>query len=480
MHNVRHVIVFLLVLLLGACATQETKDAGVVQHVLSIGRDGDREIVEPGATIRKRNPGAGFAYAKDHVFDDILDGIAAFAYDGDGRPRPIELVIFIHGGLNTETGSLRRALQTYKKVLAAGDNDKYPIFVNWRSGPIDTYTSHLARIRQGEISPTAKLSSPLYLMTDIANSLVNTPKSWLVTGLHMIETTADRPQKDAYLEEFRDGRHNVLFTGNSEHHRLRRSLLWLGGSPARLLTTPVTYTMAKPAWDIMLRRTNTPFYTPDDLDRCRRARCTGRENGNGALYQFLLALRPLTEQLGNAGAPVSITLVGHSMGAIIVNRIVSLDLDLPIKNIVHMASADSINNLLDRVVSYIQRKAPDVSFYSLSLHPENEDRETNLLATIPSGSLLVWIDTMYTTPETVLDRRSGRWENMARALALVPDDARPHMFFKIYGLNDAGGKADNDGIVSEPQRHGDFDRLRFWLDETWWPPTPPEQRFGRQ
>ena len=136
-----------------------------------------------------------------------------------------------------------------------------------------------------------------------------------------------------------------------------------------------------------------------------------------------------------------------------------------------MASADSITNLLDRVVPFIEREnarpGADVRFYSLSLHPENEDREASVGGLSPSGSLLVWIDNMYTTPETVLDKRSGRWTNMERALPLISAQARSKMFFKIYGLNDCGTDR-QDGVIAEPQEHGDFDNLPFWREETWW------------
>ena len=132
-----------------------------------------------------------------------------------------------------------------------------------------------------------------------------------------------------------------------------------------------------------------------------------------------------------------------------------------------MASADSINNLLDRVVPYLLRQDNDVRFYSLSLHPENEDREVSVYGLAPSGSLLVWIDNMFTTPETVLDRRSGRWENMERALPLIQTEAREKMFFKIYGLNNCGNETIN-GVITEPQEHGDFDDLAFWDETTWW------------
>ncbi|MCW5200827.1 hypothetical protein VU07_03320 [Desulfobulbus sp. F4] len=68
------------------------------------------------------------------------------------------------------------------------------------------------------------------------------------------------------------------------------------------------------------------------------------------------------------------------------------------------------------------------------LHPDNEDREEAWNSLVPSGSLLTWIDNMYTSPETVLDKRSGRWDNIKTAIQYLPKDAKRNMHFKIFGL----------------------------------------------
>lgn len=348
-----------------------------------------------------------------------------------------------------------------------------------------------------EISDTAKLTSPVYLLTDIASAIVNAPKSWLVTSEHSLDTVFGRTKKDAYLKDFSTGAHKVYFTGDSYSggfNRLGRRATWIATGPVKVVTTPFTYTLAKPAWDVMLRRTNTPFFTPEDLaipidpvtkQKIHRVDIYGKR-GRGALNRFLDVLQR------KFGKRLRLTLIGHSMGAIIVNRMVGLSDDvprcfdaddsncshdhLPIDKIVHMASADSINSLFEKVLPYLKNH-PQTKFYSLSLHPENEDRERNQVGMVPSGSLLVWIDNMYTTPETVLDKRSGRWENMERALPFIHHDLRSRMYFKIFGLdkngNSENGGADENGKpkrewLTSPQKHGDFDELRFWLEDTWW------------
>ena len=46
------------------------------------------------------------------------------------------------------------------------------------------------------------------------------------------------------------------------------------------------------------------------------------------------------------------------------------------------------------------------------LHPTNEEQEQSAFGLAPEGSLLIWLDYMLTSPETSLDRRAGRWDNI--------------------------------------------------------------------
>jgi hypothetical protein len=247
------------------------------------------------------------------------------------------------------------------------------------------------------------------------------------------------------------------------------------------------------------------FYTPEDLKLqedvrpptyyAERRHVERGKPGSGALYSFLEKLKDVPG--------IKITLVGHSMGAIVVNKIVLLKPELPYKNIVHMASADSINNLFNMVVPYINysiekkkdeckmpKESPECTewakgqaaqFYSLMLHPDNEDREEAWGGLVPSGSLLTWIDNMYTSPETVLDKRSGRWDNIKSSIKFLPTEVAKNTHFKIFGLGlNKGEKCDEEkflvalGLKEEgykkcdkPQKHGDFDRMPFWNEATW-------------
>jgi hypothetical protein len=58
-----------------------------------------------------------------------------------------EMLIYIHGGLNGEDKALERAKKKYKLILNDKENPRYPVFVNWRSGPVTTYNSPFAHLK---------------------------------------------------------------------------------------------------------------------------------------------------------------------------------------------------------------------------------------------------------------------------------------------------------------------------------------------
>ncbi|PSW14406.1 hypothetical protein C9J01_08180 [Photobacterium rosenbergii] len=401
--------------------------------------------------------------------------------------KKLEILLYIHGGLNTTKDSINRA---YTKSADIKKSCIYPIFINWKSGPFTTYNDHLSRIRQGEISDSAIFTSPVYLLTDLANSIINTPKSWAVVGSNSFNSTigANYTKYQSPDSETDDSKEEsqpyVFYTNNdSEFSSIGRSSLWFLTSPIKIFTTPFAYTLPKPAWDMMLRRTNTQFITPSDFTSFKiinpsNSNNTGNikpagnkkpniRNGRGILTEFITFLSDhLNDNKLYKDKEIEVTVIGHSMGAIVVNKLISIKHDLKIKNIIHLASADSIENLFTSVVPYL-RDNPNTHFYSLSLHPENENREVTWKGALPSGSLLVWIDEMYTTPESILGKRSGRWDKMERTLKLIPKDKQiaERMHFKIYGINEANSAK---GIIKSPQKHGEFGDTEFWLKETWW------------
>jgi hypothetical protein len=441
-----------------ACATAPPiVDEQAANHMINIDRNGNfvpvatNQRIDLGAGEDQRDRDLQQAYKSDKedallkasglkaYWDALEIAMRAHADQHDGRLR---ILLYLHGGLNTERHSILRARDHYGRILC--ETDMYPIFVNWRSGPVDAYMRHLTRIRQGRKSNTALWTSPIYLLSDLLGSVAYAPRSWLDQGKHSWDSTIQRePDRwAAYLKS----PYQIQHAEDAEDYSdTGRGALWLATSPVKMVTTPFTYTLAKPAWDIMRRRTKTMFVKPDEFHNFP-IRLDREHPGTGALTLFL---GQLSQFQRDPNLQVEIILFGHSMGAIVCNEVVRAFPELNITTIVHMASADSIYNLLGKTVPFLETH-PATHFYALFLAPKNEDRETSAWGLTPSGSLLTWIDNSFSTPATLPDRRAGRWSNMRRALHLIPQPVLDRMHFKIFGLG------------TGPQTHGAFDDFPYW------------------
>ena len=374
-----------------------------------------------------------------------------------------EILIFIHGGLNTNTTSLRRTKDLlFKKSLT--NKCRFPIFINWRSGPFSSYKDHLISIRQGtDGGLLAKATSPLYFVTDIAQAAIGAPKSWLVQSKHSIRSTvmqdfsdydalqdcaADQGRKLACKPSFE------LDCKTGKNRRGWRTALWWTTSPAKTVITPLTFELGKAAWNVMLHRTNSLLWKSCSL----QTGCVERQDvpdsyglGQGALSKLIRSIEAITRD----DDAYEITLVGHSMGAIVINRIVAAMPQLPVQNIVFLAAADSIRNTQYGALRYLKDNQ-QARFYSWMLHPDNEARELPGWGFAPSGSLLAWIDTMFTTPESLLDYRFGRWDSIKQFPELFSDEIATRSRLMVFPRDKQ----------SAPHAHGDFNECQFWkLDD---------------
>ncbi len=159
--------------------------------------------------------------------------------------------------------------------------------------------------------------------------------------------------------------------------------------------------------------------------------------------------------------PIDITLVGHSMGAIVIDQLLRYEPDLKVKNIVFMAAATTVEDYRDTVNPYLANH-PETQMYHLILHPLAEVSERNFLDLTPRGSLLVWIDNYFTDPPTPLGRRVGRFANLIPELTFADSKIKRQLHLKVFRV---GG----DLRCTSPQKHGDFGSFPFW-DEKFWNP----------
>jgi hypothetical protein len=195
------------------------------------------------------------------------------------------------------------------------------------------------------------------------------------------------------------------------------------------------------------------------------------------------------------GTIPQITLVGHSMGAIILNRVVR-DTKIEFTNIVYMGAACSIEDFSTSVLPYM-RQHTNSQFYSLSLHPVAEAGEVCWMAAdlLPRGSLLIWLDNFLMNPVTEQERTFGRWRNLFRTSATGepvikrffdnPDSEslKLRLHFRAFSV----GAGDQDQMrrmkyqwndnprpktrcdrCDTPLAHGDFTEMPYWSKDYWW------------
>lgn len=91
------------------------KDNGVINHVISISRDGELEKIVPG----KATP-VNRAYQGKRIvsgdFEHILRGISHFPRNKKGE---IDVLIYIHGGLNSKSYAMNRVDKSYQRIRDA-------------------------------------------------------------------------------------------------------------------------------------------------------------------------------------------------------------------------------------------------------------------------------------------------------------------------------------------------------------------------
>jgi hypothetical protein len=179
------------------------------------------------------------------------------------------------------------------------------------------------------------------------------------------------------------------------------------------------------------------------------------------------------EDFQKAHPEFEITLVGHSMGAIVLDELVRQSIGhVFYSNIVYLAGASSARDFQRCVVPYLvaqtlQPTEKRTQFYNLCLHPVNDLRERVWYDVVPRGSLLVWIDDFLSEPATPLDRTMGRWDNIVQAVYTVPPTIAGQVHLKAFSFEE-----DEAMFLQNPQQHGQFTDVRYW-DPTLWTSPPP-------
>ena len=458
---------------------------------------------------------------------EVMSYLQETIWAGFKQSGKTNLLLFIHGGLNDRDLGLQHYLDNYQGIF---DRNYYPVFIVWPSGWRDTYLEHLLWVRQGIKMVTvgekvfSLTTSPLMLFGDVGRGLARLPMVIANNTRSDRETIISARKLDGgsavrdYQKLVAEG---CLAHIEDDYSRVSDRII---RDTSYALTLPVKYFAAslidgfgKGAWDNMLRRTQIVYPARKDPARRerviediaaaepsptnpqntrRRTRKAKRERryaaaGLPAFFEIMEQLQKTDPTLGE------ITVVGHSMGTIILNR-VARDTTINFANIVYLAAACSVEDFSTSVLPYV-RQQENTQFYGLSLHPVAEAGEWYLIAgdLVPRGCLLVWTDNFLANPVSEEERTFGRWNNLFRSSATGEpvlrqfyDNAgsttlKSRLHFRAFSVG--FGRRDqlrpvkyqwNENSIPKeiqercdnPLSHGDFPDLPYWLPDFWWKP----------
>jgi pimeloyl-ACP methyl ester carboxylesterase len=377
----------------------------------------------------------------EQYLQKILDGIdeyAVRAWNKKTTGNAPGILIDAHGGLNTYSSAFQRA---HNFLEAQGDPQRYPnlssyylLHINWNASIFSSLWDDLMRIRQGEInSLVAVPTAPGFFVGYTVNSILGAPRSLY-------------SQMDNTLEGF-----HPEIPGETTGDRILIGAQYFLTYPIRAVTVPFIQGFGTPGWENMKRRDAFVFARIlRPYDRYLSPPREYAERGAGrALMEKLKDRIPeqgkwKTEN-GRVG-PMQITLVGHSMGTLVMNHLLEAFPEMYFDRIIYMAAACSIEDFENIVLPYL-RMHPDTKFWGFSLAKVDEAREQGVIDLYERGSLLVWIDNLFEDVRTPWQRRFGKARNLERYYKLPPGFDHTRVCIVSY-----------KGRSGEPRKHGDFSK----------------------
>jgi pimeloyl-ACP methyl ester carboxylesterase len=399
--------------------------------------------------------------AEEYTYEQQLNGII----DGIKKSGRRKILIFVFGGMNSLDQTVAKSDELSKIIYSK--SDYYPIFINWESQLFDCYFDHLFFIRRGVYSYTlGPVLSPFYLVSDVARAVTRLPVNLIYQSYGLAYSDYEMPQLDeATVEKIRKMKIQVCL-GKDYSPRyyayVRRGVYFLG-FPFRVLTTTLIDNCGKSAWDVMKRRSRTMFIKAYPYE-------TGLENEiklalsppDGAMALFMDRMITLNRE---DPKKYEITVIGHSMGPIIVNEMVTRYPELPFKNIVFMAAACSTRETVKALKPYLKMH-PKTMFYNLCIHPNRDSQDMMTYGVLPRGSVLEWIDLFFANPISESDMCIGQWVNAMYLLPRMMRGVEHQVVNKAFGVDDP---ETNTIRLNMPEQHTDFSNpvLRFWKPSFW-------------
>lgn len=493
-------------------------------------------IDKEGRAIEPVKPFAPLEDRYDEYVKNLFKDLAAYCR-GQAR-KPCKVLFYFHGGLNSRESSVKRATKLTGRIRQEGVypifvNWRSSLFSSWwdhvahvRSGFWMDGTQVLAPYYIAADEVKAIAEAPRAWVAEARHAF---PRQQAAGNLAL---ATYRTMVEEY-EQFKGSSMpvNDLLVEGSHPPRLlderTRGEKWLPHGTViltagtKLLGGPlVVQAGGTGGWDIMQRRALMLFRTeaefrnippeaieeartgvdaapPEQQEAVEKARTYDTAGGAFAYFitrfqtEFLpqfcttqtYVSRPSPEQSepksheeGDRSCPdlLELSLVGHSMGAIIIDHLLRFAPNLEVRNIVFMGAATSVEDYRDTVDAYLDRHNGDGNLalgprmYHLVLHPMAESTERNLLDLAPRGSLLVWIDNYFTEPISPLGRRVGRFSNVVPELRFAAKEIRNRIHLKVFRLERKLG-------CWNPRKHTDFGRFPFWDERFWDPDTPTDE-----
>jgi pimeloyl-ACP methyl ester carboxylesterase len=522
----RRLAVLILLCAMGGCKGESGAQGRIPEHVIRLNRDGliidareasqgwpDNINLKPLDSTRAR---AAIA----HILAQA-ESLGNVRNEFHGGKKRVKLMVYVHGGLNT-FGDTDDRVDSAARIMSDTLDWHYPVFLSWPSNGPGAWAENTFRIREGRKTKSAWLgiaTSPFLIISDILGFVANYPSILYFQIANekdrMVSVARGEERKRApFLRDLQstiwsdaDAKYCSYALRDSEamksatywkvcgygpvpvgdHIVANRSQAHKGGlrtyfrAGVSVVTSPFRFTLGTlyhgtigvSAWDNMKRRTRNVFLPPFLFDSHERGRGNVGMPGGDFFPMLLDHIRKDRQHIWE------VTLVGHSMGTIVLNQTLTMHQKQwlesgALTDIVYMAAASTIEDGIGAVTP-ILRGLPDAdssgnappapTFYNLTLNRIAEVAETHWYGFVPTGSLLVSIDQHYEKPNHAFGRTLGSEVNVASALDVIAEEMRGirgRAVFKSFDRHPG----------SAPEAHGEFNDIKFWKREVWDLPAP--------
>jgi len=471
------------------------------------------------------------AYVVDSDLVNIVKSDLKAATDlaTEKSSKKTRLLIYVHGGLNAVEKSIERNKKLAHNIMADEYYWSYPRFLVWPSDGSTNYFEHALNISGGRYSENlirGIFGGVATLVSDFLEAIVDVPRSWYAQGVNFKDTfwglnekkyqhsnvvgtslfSVSHAWEQAYLnfcnvasqsnseckgfvqdDRVDDGSSNVgsLKGANlywSSYQRASKNplknprLIWdrLSGLSRISVGALAHGEIGAASWRNMKRRAANITSPTVIFDRRILQRHSCSKGGNSCVAgvgYFSELLRQIN--LDEDPMRFEITLIGHSMGAFVLNDLINSNLDLLakhrlLKDVVYMAAATSIKQSVETIYNlydtYSQHEVsendwPRVS--NLMLNRVAEVGELMFYGFVPSGSLLTWIDDVYERPAHPTERTFGSEINIYAALPSIKKS------LGVFYTEKITFKSFDRHPGFKPQQHSEFNDGKFWKPTYW-------------